>query len=69
MQGRPARAAASEAMASHRSGQLVLVWQQLLNDPGRHWRVWLAAQGEALTIPQASVVFEPESVPMLAEAA
>jgi hypothetical protein len=43
--------------------------QQLCNDPGYDWSVWLAAQWEALTIPQALVVSEPESVPMLAEAA
>jgi hypothetical protein len=43
--------------------------QQLLNDPGCDWSVWLAAQWEALTIPQASVGAEPGSVPMLAEAA
>jgi hypothetical protein len=40
-----------------------------LNDPGCDWSVWLAAQWEALTIPQASVGAEPGSVPMLAEAA
>jgi hypothetical protein len=43
--------------------------QQLLNDPGCDWSVWLATQWQALTIPQASVVSEPESVPMLADAA
>jgi hypothetical protein len=43
--------------------------QQLVNDPGYDWRVWLAAQWEALALPQVSVVFEPEHVPMLAEAA
>ena len=43
--------------------------QRLLNDPGYDWSGWLAAQWEALTIPPASVVSEPESVPMLAEAA
>jgi len=43
--------------------------QRLLHDPGYDWSVWLAAQWEALTIPQVSVVSEPESVPMLAEAA
>jgi hypothetical protein len=43
--------------------------QQLLPDPGCDWSVWLATQGHALTIPQASVVSEPESVPMLSDAA
>ena len=43
--------------------------QRLLHDPGYDWSVWLAAQWEALTIPQVSVVSEPEYVPMLAEAA
>jgi Transposase DDE domain len=43
--------------------------QQLLNDPGYDWSVWLAAQWAALALPQASVVSEPEPVPMLAEAA
>ena len=37
--------------------------QRLLNDPGYDWRGWLAAQWEALTLPPASVVSEPESVP------
>ena len=43
--------------------------QRLLHDPGYDWSVWLAAQWEALTSPQVSVVSEPEYVPMLAEAA
>jgi hypothetical protein len=43
--------------------------QRLLHDPGYDWSVWLAAQWEALALPQASVVSEPEPVPMLAEAA
>jgi hypothetical protein len=43
--------------------------QRLLNDPGYDWSVWLAAQWEALTLPQVSVVSAPEYVPMLAEAA
>jgi Transposase DDE domain len=43
--------------------------QRLFNDPGYDWSVWLAAQWEALALPQASVVSEPEPVPMLAEAA
>src|SRR5262249_20158613 len=42
---------------------------RLWHDPGYDWSVWLAAQWAALTIPQVSVVSEPESVPMLAEAA
>jgi hypothetical protein len=43
--------------------------QRVFNDPGYDWSVWLAAQWEALALPQASVVSEPEPVPMLAEAA
>src|SRR5215813_75078 len=43
--------------------------QRLLHDPGYDWSMWLAAQWEALTIPQVSVVSEPEYVPMLAEVA
>ena len=43
--------------------------QHLVNDPGYDWSVWLAAQWEALALPQVLVVSEPESVPMLAEAA
>jgi hypothetical protein len=43
--------------------------QRLFNDPGYDWSAWLAPQWEALTIPQVSVVFEPELVSILAEAA
>src|SRR5262245_1861152 len=43
--------------------------QQLFNDPGYDWSMWLAAQCEALTVIQESVVLEPVPVPMLAEAA
>lgn len=43
--------------------------QRLLNDPGYDWSGWLAAQGEALIIPQVSVVSAPGYVPMPAEAA
>ena len=43
--------------------------QRLLPDPGYDWSGWVAAQWEAWTIPQVSVVSEPECAPMLAEAA
>ena len=38
--------------------------QHLVNDPGYDWSVWLAAQWEALVLPQVSVVSEPEPVPI-----
>ena len=62
------RAAAPGAMDGHGSGESFWCGQRP-NDPGYDWRGWLAAQWEALTLPPASVVSEPESVPMLAEAA
>jgi len=43
--------------------------QQLFNDPGYDWSAWLAAQWEALPIPQVSGVSDPESASRLAEAA
>jgi len=43
--------------------------QHLVNDPGYDWSVWLAAQWEALVLPQVSVVSEPEPVPMLPKVA
>ena len=43
--------------------------QQLFNDPGHDWSVWLAAQWETLALPPSSGVSEPEPAPMLAEAA
>jgi hypothetical protein len=43
--------------------------QRLFNDPGYDWSAWLAAQWEALPIPQVSVASEPKPVPRIAEAA
>jgi hypothetical protein len=43
--------------------------QRLFNDPGYDWSAWLAAQWEALPIPQVSGVSDPESASRLAEAA
>src|SRR5215468_6380790 len=43
--------------------------QRLFNDPGYDWSTWLAAQWEALPIPQVSVASEPKPVPRIAEAA
>jgi hypothetical protein len=43
--------------------------QRLCNDPGSDWRIWLAAQWEALINLQAPVVLESVPGSMLAEAA
>jgi hypothetical protein len=43
--------------------------QQLFNDPGYDWRAWLAVQWATLNRPQAPVVSERESVPVLDKAA